>query len=503
LFSLIYILHSLMIIMIKTRFAPSPTGFLHVGGLRTALYAYLFAKKNNGKFMLRIEDTDRERFVEGGIENILNSLYWAGIKPDEGVVFDENKNIVQKGVLDSYIQSERLEIYHKYVNELLKKGHAYKCFCGTERLAELRETQQKNKQPTGYDGCCRKLSVEEVNSKIEADEKFVVRMKMPKEGVTKFTDLVRGKVEFKNDLVDDQVILKSDGFPTYHLAVVVDDHLMEITHIFRGEEWLSSTPKHVVLYEMFGWTPPQFAHLSLLINEQKQKLSKRHGDVSVTDFKEAGYLPEALVNFVAFLGWNPGDEREIFGLAELEKEFSVERISKAAAVFNHEKLDWYNSQYIKNLSNKELLEKANQFLLNANLTSGDLEFLQKAVSLEKDRVATLKEIPEAIAFLFSENLDFGTELLVWKKSTKEDAKEKLQEVAQFFETLADSDWTTEILEEKTKNWIAEKGYGVGDVLWPVRVSLSGKKNSPSPFEIANVLGKEKTLQRIETAIKRI
>lgn len=489
--------------MIKTRFAPSPTGFLHVGNLKIALYSYLFAKKNNGTFMLRIEDTDRERLVEGGIENILNSLLWAGIKPDEGVSFDENKNIVQIGELDSYIQSERLEIYHKYVDELLEKDHAYKCFCSTERLTELRETQQENKQPTGYDGHCRNLSAEEVTSKVEAGEKFVVRMKMPTEGVTKFTDLVRGEVEFKNELVDDQVILKSGGFPTYHLAVVVDDHLMEITHIFRGEEWLSSTPKHVVLYEMFGWEAPQFAHLSLLINEQKQKLSKRHGDVSVTDFKEAGYLPQALINFVAFLGWNPGDEREIFSLAELEKEFSVERISKASAVFSREKLDWYNSQYIKNLSPEELLENVKPYLVNANLTSDDTEFLLKAVSLEKDRVVTLKEIPEAIAFLFAESLDFDGELLVWKKSTKEDAKEKLQEVLVFFETLEDGDWKTETLEEKTKTWIVEKGYGVGDVLWPVRVALSGKKNSPSPFEIANVLGREKTLQRIADAINNI
>ncbi|MCF6276473.1 MAG: glutamate--tRNA ligase [Candidatus Magasanikbacteria bacterium] len=489
--------------MIKTRFAPSPTGFLHVGGLRTALFAYLFARKNNGKFLLRIEDTDRGRLVEGGVENILNSLLWAGIKPDEGVSFDEDKNIVQIGSLGKYVQSERLEIYHKYVDELLEKGSVYKCFCSTERLAELRKTQQENRLPTGYDGCCKKLSEEDVNSKVEAGQKFVVRMKMPDAGITKFTDLVRGEIEFKNELIDDQVVLKSDGFPTYHLAVVVDDHLMEITHIFRGEEWLSSTPKHIVLYEMFGWKVPQFAHLSLLVNEKKQKLSKRHGDVSVTDFKEVGYLPEALVNFVSFLGWNPGDEREIFSLLELEQEFSVEKISKAAAVFNREKLDWYNSQYIKNLSNEELLENADPFLVNANLKSSDLEFLLKAVSLEKDRVSTLKEIPEAVAFLFAETLDYDAGLLTWKKSTKEDAKEKLQEVVKFFETLESEYWTTETLEEKTKAWIGEKGYGVGDVLWPVRVALSGKKNSPSPFEIANVLGKEKTVQRISEAINKI
>ena len=487
--------------MIKTRFAPSPTGFLHVGGLRTALFAYLFAKKNGGKFLLRIEDTDRERFVEGGMENILNSLHWAGIKPDEGVDFDANKNIVQIGEAGPYIQSERLEIYKKYIDELVEVGHAYHCFCSKERLDEVRKLQQINKQPTGYDGQCRDLSLEEAKKKIEAGESCVVRMKMPKEGTTKFTDLVRDEVEFKNELIDDQVILKTDGFPTYHLAVVVDDHLMGITHVIRGEEWISSTPKHIKLYEMFGWEVPQFAHLSLLVNEKKQKLSKRHGDVSVEDFKEKGYLPEALVNFISFLGWNPGDEREIFSLENLEKEFDMKQVGKAAAVFDRIKLDWYDQQYIMNMDLTELAKKCESFYKNAGVKTEDCN-LETVVQMEQGRANTLAEIVENTGFIFAQNLEYESELLVWKKSTKEDAKEKLELVSEFLSTL-EGDWSKETLEEKVLPWIKEQGFGNGDVLWPVRVALSGLKNSPGPFEIAGVLGKKKTLERIKIAINLI
>jgi len=483
--------------MIKTRFAPSPTGFLHVGGLRTALFAYLFTKKNGGKFLLRIEDTDRERFVEGGMENILNSLHWAGIKPDEGVDFDASKNIVQTGESGPYIQSERLEIYKKYIEELIEKDHAYYCFCSKERLGEVRKVQEINKQPTGYDGQCRNLSIEGAKERIKAGESCVVRMKMPKEGTTKFTDLVRDEVEFKNELIDDQVILKTDGFPTYHLAVVVDDHLMEITHVIRGEEWISSTPKHIKLYEMFGWEVPQFAHLSLLVNEKKQKLSKRHGDVSVEDFKEKGYLPEALVNFISFLGWNPGDEREMFSLENLEKEFDMAQVGKAAAVFDRVKLDWYGQQYIMNMDLTELAKKCEVFYKNVGVKTEDCN-LEAVVQMEQGRANTLVEIVENTGFIFATELQFEPELLIWKKSTKEDAKEKLELVSEFLNTL-EGEWNKELLEEKVLPWIKEQGFGNGDVLWPVRVALSGLKNSPGPFEIAGVLGKEKTLKRIRSA----
>ncbi|PIT87772.1 MAG: glutamate--tRNA ligase, partial [Candidatus Magasanikbacteria bacterium CG10_big_fil_rev_8_21_14_0_10_40_10] len=357
----------------KTRFAPSPTGWLHIGSLRTALFAYLFAKKNNGIFLLRIEDTDRERYMEGGVENILHSLDWAKIKPDEGVALDANGQTNQIGDNGPYIQSQRLEIYHKYIQELIDHDKAYYCFCSKERLDQLRADQQANNQPTGYDGQCRNLSLADARVRVQAGEKYVVRMKMPQDGTTKFNDLIRGQVEFQNNLIDDQVLLKADGYPTYHLAVVVDDHLMKITHIIRGEEWLSSTPKHILLYQMFGWTPPEFAHLSLLINEKKQKLSKRHGDVSVHDYIDKGYLPEALINFVAFLGWNPGDEREMFSLEELTKEFDFNKVSKSAAVFNMAKLDWYNGQYIRNLNIDELTRRCLPFLVRAGLIDQKME----------------------------------------------------------------------------------------------------------------------------------
>ncbi|MFA7314675.1 MAG: glutamate--tRNA ligase [Candidatus Magasanikbacteria bacterium] len=485
--------------MIKTRFAPSPTGYLHIGGLRTALFAYLFAKKNNGKFLLRIEDTDRERFVEGSLKNILDSFAWANINIDEGVML-ENNNITQKGQNGPYIQSERLEIYQKFIKELLTKNHAYYCFCSKERLDEMRLKQEAEKKATGYDGHCRNLKAEEVQTKLQSGEKFVIRMKMPREGNTIIEDMVRGKIEFKNELFDDQVLIKSDGFPTYHFAVVVDDHLMEITHAIRAEEWLPSTPKHVALYKMFGWEAPQFAHLSLLINEKKQKLSKRNGDVSVVDFVNKGYLPEAFINFIAFLGWNPGDDREFFTLAELEKEFDFSKVGKTAAVFNIEKLNWYNKQYIMKMSAKDLAEKCKVFYAEKNINTGDFD-LEKVVALEQGRANTLLEIVENTGFIFSEK-DYDPDLLVWKKSDKEKTKKNLQLTLDFLQQFSGI-WNREDLESTILAWIKDNAFGNGDILWPMRVALSGLQNSPGPLEIASVLGKEETLSRIHKAVDKI
>lgn len=493
--------------MIKTRFAPSPTGLLHVGGLRTALFAYLFAKKNGGQFFIRIEDTDRERFVEGGMENILRSLYWAGVIPDGGVMLDaDHKTIIQKGDAGPYIQSQRLDIYKPYVEKLIADNNAYHCFCTKERLDNLRKTQEANKMAPGYDGYCRNFNKEEIQKKINAGEKYVVRMRMPKEGTTKFTDLVRGEVEFENSLIDDQVLLKSDGFPTYHLAVVVDDHLMGITHAIRAEEWLPSTPKHITLYKMFGWEAPQFAHLSLLVNEQKQKLSKRHGDVSVQDFRDKGYLPEALVNFIAFLGWNPGDEREIFSLSELEKEFSFERVGKPAAVFNYEKLNWFNGQYIKKMDTMALADLCVSVLKNEGVLKSkdvDMEWMEKVVLLAKDRLNKLTELPELVGFIFADRLEYEPSLLVWKKSDMNESKDRLEKLIKFLDDLVPESWTKELLEKEIVEWIKKNNFTVGEVLWPMRTALSGQKNSPGPFEIADVLGKEKTLNRLQTAKARL
>lgn len=489
--------------MIKTRFAPSPTGFLHVGGLRTALYAYLFAKQNGGVFMLRIEDTDRDRFVADGMTNILKSLYWAGLIPDEGVVLDKNNQVSQIGDKGPYIQSERLEIYHKYVNELLEKGHAYHCFCSADRLKELRSYQEKNKLPTGYDGHCCSLSAEEVKKHLDAGEKYVVRMKMPKEGETTFYDLVRGEVTFKNELIDDQVILKSDGYPTYHLAVVVDDHLMEVTHVIRGDEWLSSTPKHLQLYKFFGWEAPQTAHLSLLLNPDKTKLSKRQGDVAVDDYRMKGYLPQAIINFVAMLGWNPGDNSEMFTLEELSKVFNIEKIIKSGAVFNLAKLDWYNKEYIKKLDNAGLVKAADHWIKDElGLDLEDEEMLEKAVGLEKERITTLAELPDAIKFVFEEPM-YDATLLVWKKSTAEEAKKVLVGLKDLLNNFGIQDWNRDNIAKKVGEWIEQNKYSNGIVLWPLRTALSGQENSPGPYEIADVLGMEKTLERINLAISKL
>lgn len=512
--------------MIKTRFAPSPTGYLHVGGLRTALYSYLFAKKNKGKFLLRIEDTDRERYVEGGVKNILDSLYWAGIAPDEGVILSEAKDpsqnkrdssakhqndnlrITEKGENGPYTQSERLPIYREHANMLLEADSAYYCFCTPAHLEKLREEQQAKKLPTGYDGHCLSINPEEAKKRALSGEKCVVRLKMPKTGETIFTDLIRGEVRFKNELVDDQVLMKSDGFPTYHFAVVVDDHLMEITHIIRGEEWISSVPKHLALYKYFGWEVPQMAHLPLLLNPDKSKLSKRQGDVAVEDYIQKGYLPEALVNFVAFLGWNPGTEKEIYSLEELIQDFDLSKVGKAGAVFNVDKLNWFNKQYIKKLSDKELVEAAMPWL-ESTLMNGQPTptppkrgLLEKAIALERERITILSELPEAIKFVF-ELPDYPVGLLVWKKSSAAEIKKVLPELVELLSTISVHDWIKEKLEAKVGEWLKEKGYSVGSVFWPLRVALSGQEKSPGPFEIAEVLGKQETLNRLQLALGRL
>ncbi|MBI5729188.1 MAG: glutamate--tRNA ligase [Candidatus Magasanikbacteria bacterium] len=493
--------------MIRTRFAPSPTGYLHVGGLRTALYSYLFAKQKGGKFLLRIEDTDRERFVTDGTLNILKSLYWAGIVPDEGAQLGKGDTVTQKGKHGPYIQSERLDIYKEYAAELLDAGHAYYCFCNSERLEQLRETQQKNKMPTGYDGACAAMAPAEAKKRVAAGEKCVVRLKMPKDGETRAKDLIRGEVVFKNELQDDFIMLKSDGYPTYHLASVVDDNAMEITHVVRGEEWLSSLPKHIQLYAYFKWEIPEFSHLPLLLNPDKSKLSKRQGDVAVEDFRAKGYLPEAMVNFIAFLGWNPGTAKEMYSLEELVKDFSLEKVSKASAVFNLEKLDWYNKEYLRQMPLEELAKQAMPWFEKAGLNPSPNRggarggvWFESVLALERERVATLSELPAAVKFVFILP-EYEAKLLIWRKGTLAEALKILPEIKDFLAGL--KKWDKASLEIKIGEWIKEKDYATGSVLWPLRVSLSGQENSPGPYEIAEVLGKDESLKRLETAIAKL
>jgi len=503
---------------IRTRFAPSPTGYLHIGGLRTALYSYLLAKQSGGQFVLRLEDTDVERFVEGAAEKIYEGLKWAGLPYDEGPDIG--------GPYKPYVQSQRLDLYKKYAQELIDKNRAYYCFCAPETLEQMREEQIAKKQAPKYDRRCLALSVDEIKQKLDAGEPHVIRMKIPESRVIEFNDLVRGSVKYNSSELDDQVLLKSDGYPTYHLAVVVDDHLMQISHITRTEEWLPSTPKHILLYEYFGWEPPAWAHLPLLLNPDKSKMSKRKGDVAVEDYIDKGYLPEAMINFLAFLGWNPGTEKEIYSMAELLKDFSLEKVHKAGAIFNLEKLNWYNQYYMRQLDLDKLAEMLIPYLtadglfvpvfdhdfdiaamkdpfvvkeyeICATKEKISFDFVKKAVALERERAKTLSEIGESIKFFF-ELPEYDKELLRWKEAADEQIKNALQKLAQILENISEKSFTKEKLQVSIMPE-AEKQGDRGMMLWPMRAALSGLKASPGPFEIAEVLGKEKTLARIRNA----
>ena len=499
--------------MIITRIPPSPTGMFHIGSLRTALYDYLLAKKEGGIFFLRIEDTDRNRLVEGAIENIVASLDWVDISSDEGVVFDEQGNLSEKGDHGPYTQSERLDIYEKYTKELLDKELAYYAFDTPEALEEMRNRQRLNKQAPRYERDTMTnsftLGMEEAKKRIAAGEPYVVRMVIPKNEDISFTDLVRGEITVNSNEVDDQILRKSDGFPTYHLAVVVDDYLMKTTHVLRGEEWISSTPKHILLYRYFGWDKPIFAHLPVIVNKEGKKLSKRHGDVSVFSFRDTGYLPEALVNFVALLGWNPGTDQEIFTLEGLVEAFDMSKVQRKPAFFDRDKLAWFNQQYIRKMDISELTNRCLPFLIDSGLVSNDdaegndkRVFLEGVVALQRERITVLSELPEAVSFMFTLP-QYEKDLLMWKKSTLEDAREKLIVLKGLLEGIQESDWNVEHINEKVFSFIKEKEFGTGDALWPLRIALSGQKNSPGPFDIMGVLGKEESFKRIDVAIEKL
>lgn len=502
---------------VRVRFAPSPTGRMHVGNFRSALYNYLFARKHGGVFFVRIEDTDRARLVENGVENILRTLAKMGISHEEGPFLNEDGTVVQRGGKGPYVQSERLAIYRQQIDQLIDSGDAYPCFCAPERLEALRAEQEAAKKPTGYDRHCRAIPADEAKARVDAGERHVVRAKMPDEGETEFHDAVRGPVKFRNDLLDDYVLLKGDGYPTYHLANVIDDHLMETTHVIRGEEWLPSTPKHLLLYKAFGWTPPQFAHLPLLLNPDRSKLSKRQGDVAVEDYLANGYLPEALINFVALLGWNPSDEKEIYELQELIDAFELKDINSAGAVFNREKLDWLNGKYLRSLPVDRLAERAAPFLENAGLLMKEEggwrvvrggekltpEDLGKVISLERERVKTLAELPEAIAFLLEDVPEYPAERLCWKEQSKGEVVARVTALLEAIGAMDETAFDFKACEARVKALIAENGWGNGDTLWPLRVALSGREKSPGPFEIMSVLGKMKVIRRLEAAKTRL
>lgn len=484
---------------VRVRFAPSPTGFVHIGSLRTALYNYLFAKRMGGEYILRVEDTDRTRIVDGAIENMLEAMAWAGVNHTEGVVLGENKEITQVGEYGPYIQSERLDVYKDYIQQLLDSGKAYYCFCSKERLDEVREKQKEAGETPKYDGNCRNLSKEEVEAKLAAGEEYVIRLKLPENHVIKFTDLVRGETEFNTDELDDQVLIKTDGFPTYHFAVVIDDHLMKITHVIRGEEWISSTPKHVYLYEAFGWEAPTFVHLPNILNKEKKKLSKRHGDVAVEDFKKKGYLPEGLVNYVALVGWSPDDNQELFTMKELEEHFSIERVSKSGGVFDTDKLNWVNQHYIKDASDEYITDLAIPFLIEAGyITEEDAknryDFVKDMVSIVKEKLQYVKEVTEHVNIFFGDKVELETE----------ECREflKLEHIPTLINALEEKIGAAEeINEEAFKAMLKEiqKEHGIKgkNLFMGTRIILTGQMHGPDLPKAAVVIGKDMCLNRIK------
>ncbi|MDP3900698.1 MAG: glutamate--tRNA ligase [bacterium] len=481
---------------IRTRIAPSPTGFVHIGNLRTALYNYLFTKQQGGDFVLRIEDTDQSRKIEGAMEKIFEVLEWSGLSWNEGPL--------KGGEYGPYIQSQRLDLYKKYARQLVDSGHAYYCFCTPKDLEQMREEQTKNHQAPHYAGPCREADIARAAEKIKTGSPFVIRLKVPKNELVTFDDIVYGKISFNSKEIDDQVLLKSDGFPTYHLAVVVDDHLMKMTHIMRGEDWLPSTPKHILLYEAFGWEKPVYCHLPNILGEDKKKLSKRTAAVSVEDFKKAGYLPAALINYLALLGWNPGTEEELFLIDELIKKFDLKKIHKAGAIFDLKKLDNINGQYIRNLQTNKLVELCLPYLKDEygdKLNVYSEEYINKVIKLEQERLKKLSDIAENARLFFSSDLKYDSQVLVWKKSNQAGAKKVLDLIFSFLKNI--NEWNKENLEAKTMAFIGEQNLTNGETLWPLRVALSGQQNSPGPFEIADVLGQEQSLHRIAEALKKL
>src|SRR3972149_1904544 len=478
----------------RVRFAPSPTGYLHVGGLRTALYNYLFAKHNNGKFILRIEDTDRNRYVESAVDNLIKALKWAGLQYDEGPDIG--------GIFEPYIQSQRLEIYKKHADELIAKGEAYYCFCTPERLKNLKEEQEKKKLPqTKYDKHCLNLSTSEIENNLSNKIPYVVRLNVLPDQKIIFCDAISKRVEFDSNHVDDQVLIKSDGYPTYHLANVVDDHLMKITHVIRGEEWLSSTPKHILLYDFFGWEKPVFAHLPLLLNPDRSKLSKRQGDVAVEDYKAKGYLKEALINFVALLGWTAGDDREFYYLNELIEKFSIERVNKAGAVFNVEKLDWLNAEHLRKKPNSDILVLLKEELSQSKFNEQNYadEYLLKVIEAMKERVIFVKEYLEKSPYFFEAPVEYDE--LVITKRWKANSSELLKELIVQFEKLECP--VKEDYENALKETAANLSMGNGDLIHPLRLAVSGIGGGPGVFDITDILGKEETIKRMKKAIAAI
>lgn len=483
---------------VRTRYAPSPTGFMHIGNLRTALYEYLIAKSQNGNFVLRIEDTDRERFVDGAIDKIYNTLKKVGIHHDEGPDVG--------GRFGPYVQSDRMDIYKPYAEKLVKEGKAYYCFCTKERLDSIREEFANDGEFSGgYDRHCRDLDKEEVDNFLDGGTDYVIRHKVPIDGSTSFEDMVFGNITVENKEIQDQVLLKADGFPTYNFANVIDDHLMNITHVVRGSEYLSSTPKYNLLYEAFGWSIPIYIHLPLIMGKNQDgsvsKLSKRHGATSFEDLCNDGYLPKAIINYIALLGWCPKENKEIFSLDELCGEFSVDRISKSPSIFDYDKLNWFNSEYIKNLSDKKFTEISMPYFKEA-IPHKNICF-DKFAFILKQRLIKFTDIPEIISF-FNELPDYNKEFFINKKSKTdmENSPIMLKSAIGALEVL--NDWETGSIHDCLIDLAKKLDVKNGTVMWPVRIAASGNTVTPGgAVEILDILGKEESLTRLKIGLSKL
>ena len=478
---------------VRTRFAPSPTGYLHLGGLRTALYTYLFTKKNNGKFILRIEDTDQERFVPGATQVIYDTLR------DCGLLWDEGPDV--GGDYGPYIQSERKDMYLPYAKELVAKGKAYYCFCTKEELAERRAAAEAEGKTWKYDKHCLHLSPEEVQAKLDAGVPYVIRQNVPETGEASFDDVLYGHIAVDCAELDDNVLIKADGMPTYNFANVVDDHTMGITHVLRGNEYLSSTPKYNLLYEAFGWQAPQYIHLPTVMRDAHHKLSKRDGDAYYSDFIEKGYLTEALINYLALVGWNPGDDREFFTLPELIEAFDIHRLNKAPGIFDIDKLTWFNAEYIRRMDFERYLTMVTPWF-DKVLAGKGIDY-RRLAELMQSRTEVFNRVPDMVRFL-AELPDYDLELYTHKKmkTTAESSLQVLKEVLPLLK--AQEDYSNDALFETLKAFAGEKGYKIGYVMWPIRTAVSGKQNTPGgATEIMEVLQKEESLKRIRSGIRKL
>jgi len=485
---------------VRVRYAPSPTGLQHIGGVRTAVFNYFFAKAMGGKFLLRIEDTDRERFNDESLQDLYDTLNWLGITWDEGPDKD--------GGFGPYIQSERFDIYKEYTQKLIDSGYAYKCFCTADRLDKLREEQKKSKSKVqGYDRHCSHLSEDEVSQKLSEGQPYVIRFKIPVEGKTTLTDVIMGEITRKNkDVSPDPIILKSDGYPTYHLANVIDDHMMGITHVLRAQEWIPTGPMHILIYRAFGWEAPLYCHLPLVVGKDGSKLSKRHGSTSVKEFIQGGYLPEAIINYISLLGWSFDDSREFFSREDLEKLFTLEKINKAPAVFDYKKLDWFNGQYIRMKDEKELKGILLPILVEDEVVSDppteeELSIFEGVFPIIRERLKKTTDISEIVKFLFKDITRWNTEDAIPKKMDKQDTITMLKLAKSLLDGFESRN--TEENEDYFHKAAEERGIKLGPLMQPLRVAVTGTKMSPPMFESISLLGVEKAVKRIDDLITQI